>query len=335
VLARLSGRLALVRDTHLHTRLIAAAFALLLGMGSAWAEYPERPIRLIVPFPAGGSVDLIARLVTARMAEDLKQSFVIENRGGAGGVIATDAVAKAPPDGYTLLLTAPNHTINAALQPKLPYDTEKDLAPIALIAEVPELLVSHPDAPFADFAGLLAYAKANPGKLNYSSAGNGTLSHVTMELLLRGFGLKVTHIPYRGAAPAMTDLLAGQVQIKLDTYATASAHVASGKLRALAYAGRARLKQMPGVPTVAELGLAGYTGVLWTGLLAPAGTPQPVISKLAAAVKHAVNANELAERLQREGIDPLGGTPAEFAALIAHEIAQWRELAKSASITLD
>src|SRR5882724_4460398 len=268
-----------------HTRLIALSLATFLagGTGGAWAEYPERPIRLIVPFPAGGAVDLVARLVTARMADDLKVSFVIENRGGAGGVIATDATAKAAPDGYTLLLTSPNHTINAALQPKLPYDTEKDLVPVAMVAEVPELLVSHPDAPFADFAGFLRHAKANPGKLNYASAGNGTLPHVTMELLLRGFGVAVTHIPYRGAAPAMTDLLAGQVQLKMDTYATASAHVAAGKLRALAYAGAKRSRLMPEVPTVAELGLPGYEGVLWMGLVAPAGTPKPIIEKLATA----------------------------------------------------
>jgi tripartite-type tricarboxylate transporter receptor subunit TctC len=265
----------------------------------------------------------------------LKQPIVIENRSGAGGVIATDAVAKAAPDGYTLLITSPNHTINAALQPSLPYDTEKDLAPIALAAEVPELLVSHPAAPFRDFAGFLAYAKANPGKLNYASAGNGTLPHVTMELLLRGFNLSVTHIPYRGAAPAMTDLLAGQVQIKLDTYATAASHVAAGRLRALAYASHARAALMPDVPTVAELGLPGYEGVLWMGLLAPARTPPPVIEKLAAAVRRAVGAPELAARLRRDGVDPIGSGPAEFAALIRREIAQWRELAKSASIKLD
>src|SRR5947209_4031786 len=196
---------------------LLCAVAFLATASGAFAEYPERPIRVIVPFPAGGTVDLVARLVTARLADDLKASFVIENRGGAGGVIATDATAKAAPDGYTLLLTSPNHTINAALQQRLPYDTEKDLVPVALVAEIPELLVSHPAAPFSDFAGFLGYAKANPGKLDYASAGNGTLPHVTMELLLRGFGLQVTHIPYRGAAPAMTDLLAGQVQLKLDT----------------------------------------------------------------------------------------------------------------------
>jgi tripartite-type tricarboxylate transporter receptor subunit TctC len=328
------GRLALACRGWLHTRLIGAAFGFCAAVGSAHAEYPERPIRLIVPFPAGGTVDLVARLVAARMADDLKTSFVIENRGGAGGVIATDAAAKAAPDGYTLLLTAPNHTINAALQAKLPYDTERDLVPVAIVAQVPELLVSHPAAPFSDFSGFIAYAKANPGKLNYSSAGNGTLPHVTMELLLRRFGIAVAHIPYRGAAPAMTDLLAGQVQLKMDTYATANSHVAGGKLRALAYAGAQRSRLMPDVPTVAEMGLPGYQGVLWMGIVAPAGTPMPAIEKLAAAVRRAVG-SDLAERLQRDGIEPVGSTSEEFGALIAREIGQWRELAKSVNIKLD
>jgi len=217
---------------------LAALFVLLVTACPCQAQYPERPIRLILPFPAGGAVDHVARLVTARMAEELGRPFVIENKSGAGGIIATDATAKAAADGYTLLLTTPNHTINAALSSKLPYDTEKDLAPVSIVAEVPELLVSHPAAPFADFAGFVAYARNNPGKLNYSSAGNGTLPHVTMELLLRRTGITVAHIPYRGAVPAMTDLLAGQVQLKMDTYATAHQHVAQGKLRALAFASR-------------------------------------------------------------------------------------------------
>ncbi len=238
------------------------------------AQYPERPIRLILPFPAGGAVDHVARLVTARMAEDLGRPFVIENKAGAGGVIATDATAKAAPDGYTLLLTTPNHTINAALHPKLPYDTDKDLVPVSIVAEVPELLVSHPAAPFENFAGFIDYAKKNPGKLNYSSAGNGTLPHVTMELLLRRTGIAVAHIPYRGAAPAMTDLLAGQVQLKMDTYATANQHVAQGKLRALAFASRERSALMPNVPTVAEMGLPGYEGILWIGIVAPAANAE-------------------------------------------------------------
>ena len=316
-------------------RLALTLCLVLMTHGRCWAEYPEKPIRLILPFPAGGTVDLVARLVTARMAEDLGRPFVIENKAGAGGVIATDATAKATPDGYTLMLTTPNHTINAALNPKLPYDSEKDLAPIAIVAEVPELLVSHPAAPFQSFAGFVDYAKKNPGKLNYASAGNGTLPHVTMELLLRRTGIEVAHIPYRGAAPAMTDLLAGQVQLKMDTYATANQLMADGKLRALAYASRARSALMPDVPTVAEMGLAGYEGILWIGMVAPAGTPKPVIDKLAAATQRAVRTPELAERLKRDGVEPVGGTPEAFAALIAKEIVQWRNLAQSARITLD
>ena len=269
------------------------------------------------------------------MAEDLGRPIVIENKAGAGGIIATDAAAKAAPDGYTLLLTTPNHTINAALQPKLPYDTEKDLVPVSIVAEVPELLVSHSGAPFADFTGFVDYAKRNPGKLNYSSAGNGTLPHVTMELLLRRLGIEVRHIPYRGAAPAMTDLLSGQVQLKMDTYTTGWQHVTAGKLNALAYASRARSTLMPNVPTVIELGLAGYEGILWIGMMAPAGTPQPVIDKLATTAMRAVRAPEVAERLRRDGVDPVGSTPAEFNALIVREIAQWRDVIAAAKITVE
>jgi tripartite-type tricarboxylate transporter receptor subunit TctC len=319
-------------------RFLSAALSmlcvLLLAPAPAAADYPDKPIRLLLPFPPGGAVDHVARLVTARMAEELGRPFVIENKAGAGGVIATDATAKAAPDGYTLLLTTPNHTINAALHPKLPYDTERDLASIAIVAEVPELLVSHPAAPFDSFKGFVAYAKQNPGKLNYASAGNGTLPHVSMELLLRGLGIEVAHIPYRGAAPAMTDLLAGQVQLKMDTYATAAQLVADHKLNALAFASRARSALMPDVPTVAEMGLPSYEGILWIGMMAPAGTPQAVIDKLAVAIQNAVRLPTLADRLKRDGVEP-GGTPQAFAALIAKEIVQWRNLARSARITLD
>jgi len=311
-----------------------AALCLAAATTPSAAQYPERPIRLILPFPPGGAVDHVARLLTARMADDLGRPFVIENKAGAGGVIATDATAKAAADGYTLLLTTPNHTINAALNPKLPYDTEKDLVPVSIVAEVPELLVSHPAAPFADFAGFIDYAKKNPGKLNYSSAGNGTLPHVTMELLLRRTGIEVAHIPYRGAAPAMTDLLAGQVQLKMDTYATAHQFVANGKLRALAFASRERSALMPDVPIIAE-SLPGYEGILWIGIMAPAATPKPVIAKLASAAQRAVRLPELAERLKRDGVEPVGGTPEAFGALISREIVQWRNLAQSANITLD
>src|SRR4051812_4855746 len=317
------------------SKVALAAVGIMLAMhGQGRADYPEKPVRLLLPFPAGGAVDFVARLVSARMADELGRPFVIENKAGAGGIIATDATAKAAPDGYTLLLTTPNHTINAALNPKLPYDTERDLVPVSIWAEVPELLVSHPAAPFDSFAGFVEYARKNPGKLNYASAGNGTLPHVTMELLLRRSGIDVAHIPYRGAAPAMTDLLAGQVQLKMDTYATANQLVADGKLRALAYARRTRSALIPNVPTVAEMGLAGYEGILWIGMMAPAGTPRQIVDRLAIAAQRATHARDLAERLKRDGVDPVGSTPEAFGALITREIREWRGLAPASQNTL-
>lgn len=315
--------------------LALTALALILAQtNSGLAEYPERPIRLLLPFPAGGAVDIVARVMAAQMANDLGKPILIENKSGAGGIVATDAVAKSAPDGYTILLTTPNHTINAALQPKLPYDTEKDLLPVSVIATVPEVLVSNPDAPFKTFQEFVAYAKQNPGKLNYASAGVGTLPHLTMELLLQRIGAKVTHVPYRGAAPAMTDLLANVVQLKLDTYATSHPQVAAGRLRMLGIASSHRSKLMPDVPTIAEMGLPGYEGNLWIGMMAPVGTPQAVIDKLAAAGAKAARAPAVAERLQRDGVEPVGGTPAQMGALIAREIPQWRDLAKAANIKL-
>ena len=316
-------------------RMLTLALAGVLALATpreGYAEYPDRPLRLILPFPAGGAVDIVARLVAQKLSDDLGKPVVIENKAGAGGIIATDAVAKSAPDGYTLLLTTPNHTINAALQPSLPYDTEKDLAPISVVAEVPEVLVSHPAAPFATFAGFVDYARTNPGKLNYSSAGIGTLPHVTFELLLRRTGIQVAHIPYRGAAPAMNDLLAGTVQLKLDTYATAHPHVATGKLRMLGIASRARSKLMPDTPTIAEMGLPGYEGILWIAMMAPAGTPQPVIDKLAAASARAARLPDVVARFDSLGVEPVGGTSAAFASLVARELPQWRELIKAANI---
>lgn len=315
--------------------LALTALALVVAQtSSGFAEYPERPIRLLLPFPAGGAVDIVARVMAAQMADDLGKPIVIENKSGAGGIVATDAVAKSAPDGYTILLTTPNHTINAALQPKLPYDTEKDLVPISVIATVPEVLVSNPKAPFKTFQEFVAYAKQNPGKLNYASAGVGTLPHLTMELLLQRVGVKVTHVPYRGAAPAMTDLLGNVVQLKLDTYATSHPQVVAGRLRMLGIASSHRSKLMPDVPTIAEMGLPGYEGNLWIGMMAPAGTPQAVIDKLAAAGVKAAHAPKVVERLQHDGVEPVGGTPAEMGALIAREIPQWRDLAKAANIKL-
>jgi tripartite-type tricarboxylate transporter receptor subunit TctC len=308
------------------------ALCFLAATGSARADFPDKTIKLLVPFPAGGAVDIVGRVVAQKLADELGKAVVVENKAGAGGILATDALAKSAPDGHTLLLTTPNHTINAALQPTLPYDTEKDVAPVSIVAEVPEVLVSNPAAPFKTFPEFIDYAKKNPGKLNYASAGNGTLPHVTMDLLLRRTGIQVAHIPYRGAAPAMTDLLSGQVQLKLDTYATANPHVVAGKLRMLGIASRVRSKLMPETPTIAEMGLPGYEGILWIGLVAPAGTPQPVIDKLAAASARMARAPDVVKRYDSLGVDPVGGSTAEFAALIARELPQWRELVKAANI---
>jgi tripartite-type tricarboxylate transporter receptor subunit TctC len=309
--------------------------AVTLTPAAPCAAFPERPIHVIVPFPAGGAVDLVTRLVTRQITAARGWSFVIDNRGAAGGIVATDAGAKAPADGYTLLVTSPNHTITAALKGRLPYDWEHDVVPVALMAGVPELLVSHPAAPFDSFAGFIAYAKQNPGKLIYASAGNGTLPHVTMELLKRRAGLDVLHVPYRGAAPALTDLLAGVVHVKLDAYATARDHVAAGKLRALAIGSGRRSPVMPDLPTVAEQGFPGYEGVLWIGLMAPSGVPGEAVDLLAAAAGEAVRSDEIAARFHNDGIEPIGGGAADFAALIRREVAQWRELAREAQMQVE
>jgi tripartite-type tricarboxylate transporter receptor subunit TctC len=320
-----------MRYLHIVALTLAVVFA---QGGPSRAEYPDRPIRLLLPFPAGGAVDIVTRVMAAKMGEDLGKTFIIENKSGAGGIVATDAVAKATPDGYTLLITTPNHTINGALQASLPYSTEKDLMPISVLAEVPEVLVSNSKAPFTTFAEFVAYAKANPGKLDYASAGIGTLPHLSMELLLQRVGIKVTHIPYRGAAPAMTDLLSNSVQIKLDTYATSNPQVQAGGLRMLAIASSRRSKLMPDTPTIAELGLPGYEGILWIGMMAPAGTPQAIVDKLVTASAKAARDPSVVERLTRDGVDLVGGTPAEFSALITRELTQWHDLAKASDIKL-
>ena len=314
---------------------LSVASPAITTVARAQGAYPDKPVRLVVPFPPGGVTDVVARMLAQRMSADLGQPFIIENKAGAGGVIGSEFVAKAPPDGYTLLFTTPNHTINAAFRAAMPYDTEKDLVPVSIAGRVPMLLVSHPSLPFDTFPGFIDYARRNPGKLNSSSAGNGTLPHVMMELLLLRTGIQVTNVPYRGAAPALADLVAGQVQLKLDTYATAGQFVAERKLNALAITSLARSKLLPNVPTVAENGLPGFEGYLWMGLVAPAGTPGMVLDRLAAASNRALRTSELLERFDKEGIEPVGGTPEEFRALVSREIAQWRELAKATKIAVD
>ena len=310
--------------------LLAAA-----GTARAQVPYPDRPIRLVVPFPAGGATDVVARLIGQKLSAEFGQQVIVDNKAGAGGVVGTEIAAKAPADGYTVLITTPGHTINAAFRSNLGFDTEKDLVPVSLIGAVPMYLVAHPSVPFTDFKGFVEYARKNPGKLNFSSAGNGTLPHIVMEVMLRRLGIEVTHVAYRGAAPAMNDLLAGQVHLKLDAVNTSTQFVRDRKLLALAATSRTRTKALPGVPTLSEMGLPGFEGYLWVGAVVPAGTPKPVIDKLAAAIGRATASADIQERFDKEGIDLEAPGAERFAALIAREIAQYRELARTSSIKVD
>jgi tripartite-type tricarboxylate transporter receptor subunit TctC len=313
---------------------LVSTLALAFSM-PAQAAYPDRPVRLIVPFPAGGTVDFVARLVATQLGQQLATSVVVENVPGAGGTLATARVAKSAADGYTLLFTTPNHTINPSLISKLPFDTEKDLAPVSLVAEIPELLVAHIAQPFNTFAEFVAHAKANPGKLNYASAGNGTLPHVTMELMLQRLGLQVTHVAYRGAAPALNDLLGGVVAAKMDTIATSSQHMKAGRIKPLAIASLKRSPLMPDVPTVAESGVPGYQGILWMGILVPAGTDAALISTLHKAIAAMASVPTFQQQLKADGVDLVASDPQTFAKLIHTELAQWAEVVRKSQIKAD
>lgn len=314
--------------------LTAFAFAALAGL-PAQAAYPDRPIKLVVPFPAGGTVDAVARTVAAQLAVALNGTVVVENVPGAGGAVSTQRVVKAAPDGYTLLFTTPNHTINPALNDKLGFDTARDLAAISLVAQIPELLIVHAGQPYSDFQGFVKYAAANPGKLNYASAGNGTLPHITMELLLQKLNLQVTHIPYKGAAPALNDVLAGTVAVKFDTIATSAGHVRNGRIKPLAIASLRRSPLMPDVPTIAESGLPGYQGLLWMGVLAPAGTPREIVDTVHRGLRQVLADPATLKRLDADGVEAVGSTPAEFQRLIETELRQWSEVVKRAQIKAD
>jgi tripartite-type tricarboxylate transporter receptor subunit TctC len=315
------------------SRILLACVLAVAGQ-AALAAYPDRPIKVIVPFPPGGTVDVLTRLVTTEAGEMLGKPFVLDYRPGAGGTIATEATARSAPDGYTLLVTTPNHTINPALRTKLPFNTEADFVAVTLFANIPELLVAHPSVPFETMDGFIKYAKANPGKLSYSSAGIGTLPHVTMELLLRTAGMQVTHVPYKGAAPAFTDLIGGVVQLKYDTYATSAPMLPSGKVKVLATAGRKRLPQLPSVPTVAESGFPGYEGYLWIGAVAPRGTPQEAIGTLSSALTKAARAAKVAARFQADGVEVPPAGPEAFNKLIAEELKLWARVVREANIKL-
>jgi tripartite-type tricarboxylate transporter receptor subunit TctC len=311
---------------------LVAAFA-----AAAWGQvYPNKPIRIVVPFPAGGTTDVLARAAAQKLTESLGQPVVVDNRPGAGGNIGAELVAKSPPDGYTMLMgTVGTHAINPSLYPKMPYDHVRDFAPIILVAGVPNVLVVNPSLPVNSVQELIAYAKANPGRLNFASSGNGTSIHLSAELFKTMTGVQMAHIPYKGSAPALQDLAGGQVQLMFDNLPSSLALIKAGRLKALAVTSKARAQALPDVPTVAESGLPGFEASSWFGLLAPTGTPQPVIAKVNGEIAKWLATPEAKEKLLAQGANAAGGTPEDFARHIAAETAKWQKVVKESGAKID
>jgi tripartite-type tricarboxylate transporter receptor subunit TctC len=303
-----------------------------ISSGAQAQTYPNRAVRLIVPFAAGGSTDIIGRTVGQKLNEMWGQPVLVDNRPGGSTVIGTDAVAKAAPDGYTLLITPAPFTIVPSLIAKLPYDPARDFEPITLINTTPLVIVVHPGVPAKSIKELIALAKSRPGTLNYGSSGAGGSNHLAGELFNAMAGVKIVHIPYKGNAPALADLVGGHVDAVFNGLTSAMPLIKSGRLRALAVTSLARAGALPDMPTLDELGLKGFQAVAWNGLTAPARTPKEVIARLNADVIKVVRSAELAERLKAEGSDPVGNSPAQYAAFLRDEIAKWAKVIKQAGI---
>jgi tripartite-type tricarboxylate transporter receptor subunit TctC len=306
----------------------------LMIFGMANAAYPEKPIRLVVPFAPGGGTDLIARTLGQGMAQVLGQAVVIDNKPGAGTIIGTDLVAKSAPDGYTVVIASFAHAVNPSLIPKLPFSTDKAFMPVVLIGRGPNVLVVRTASPYKTVKDVLTAALANPEKLTYASQGNGTSAHLAGELFTNLANVKMTHIPYRGAGPAITDLIGGQVDMMFATAAAASVHIDNGKLRPLAVTSLERSPALNGVPTVAET-VPGYAVESWYGLYVPAGTPSDVIDKLNAAAKKAVQAEAFRKRIEQEGLVVSAGSPAELEAYVKREEARWSKIVRENNIKPD
>ena len=303
---------------------LAAAF-----LQTAQAQnYPTRPVKLVVGFPPGGGVDINARLLAPKLSEYLGQQFVVDNKPGAGTNIANEFVAKAAPDGYTLLLTSPALAINMSLYSKLSFDTLRDFAPVSMISESPNVLVVPAGLPVANLQALIARAKAMPGKLNYSSAGPGTSQHLAGVLLTMRTGTSVVHIPYKGSAPSLTALIASEVDFSFANIPAVQGHIKGGKLRALAIAAPKRDAQLPEVPTMKEAGVEGVEVSVWFGVFAPAATPKEIVRTLADAVMRAARDPDMRRRLHEQGAEPVGSTPEEFAKFMRAEVARWAEVVK-------
>jgi tripartite-type tricarboxylate transporter receptor subunit TctC len=312
---------------------LIAMFPVAQSAGAADAAWPEKSIRLIVPFAPGAAADMFGRLVGQKLGESLGHQTIVDNRAGGGAVVGTEMVAKAPPDGYTLLLTTPAFVINATGIRTLPYNTQKDFAPISLFASTAMIIVSNPELPIRTMKDLIELAKKSQGKLTFGSAGNGSINQLGMELL----GLqaaKMTHVPYKGGAPALADVAGGRVDVMLSTVIAAQPLMKAGRLRPIAVTTPARSTLMPDVPTVAET-LPGFESINWAGLVAPGGTPAPVVARLNAVLVKALREPEVKERLAREGAEPVGNSPREFEAFIRNEIVKWTRVVKETGATVD
>jgi len=318
--------------------LISALAAASLAAASAGAiaqTYPDKVVRLVSPYAPGGSNDLTARIIARKLGEALGQQVIVENKPGAATQLGTQYVAKAPPDGYTLLLAAATHGTNPSLFAKLPYDTLKDFTPVVLAATVPTYLIVNDSVPARSVKELVAYAKANPGKLNFGSAGNGSALHLALELFKQEAGVDIVHVPFKGSALSMTALLSGDIQGSFETYNVFQPHLKGGKIRMLAVTTLKRLPQTPDVPTLAESGFPGFEAYAWFSVLAPAGTPKAVVERLNREINRILTLPEVKEQYEKMGLIPGGGTPAELDAFIRADIAKWSKVIKAAGIKPD
>lgn len=317
--------------------LVVTATAGVLSAAPAQAQgtWPDKPLKLVVPYPAGGNADNTARLLATQLGQRLGQQVVVDNRPGGSGTIGAAAVAKAPADGYTLLLDATAFTVNPSLFPKLPFDAAKDFAPISLVLQVPLLMVVPANSPFQSVADLVKAAKARPGHLTYASAGNGGAQHLAGELFKQGQKVAITHIPYRGGAPALTDLIGGQVDMMFSATTASGPFVKSGKLRALAISSPRRVEGWESVPTVAESGVPGFQVSEWNGLFAPAGTPRPVLERLEAETRAIVASPEMKKRFAELGVQGVGSSAQEFSSFLKAETTKWAEVIRTSGIRID
>lgn len=316
------------------SRLFFACLCLTLAGAAQAADYPNRPVRIIVGYPAGGATDIVARIFGQYLSEKLGQQFVVENRAGAGNNLGTEAVVRAAPDGYTLILVNPANAVNASLYKKLNFNFIRDIAPVAGFIRVPNVMEVHPSVPANTVAEFIAYVKANPGKVNVASSGNGTSIHLSGELFKMMTGLQMTHVPYKGSAPMLTDLLGGQVQVTFDNLPASIAHIKAGKLRALAVTTAVRSPELPDVPTVADT-VPGYEASAFFGLGAPKDTPKEIVDLLNKHINEAMKDPAILKRLSDLGGMPIGGTPEQFGKIIADETAKWEKVVRAANLSVE